>query len=178
VVTCEDVHTLAGDAIDRELAPVFIEGFYHHLERCPPCRRSFELERITKNIVQTMVPRLRTPSNVQREITETIENELQWWDQPYGGVLTQRDAIPIVHVIYKIGNDLLYVFEIQECDLRGDKDPVVSAETRNECGGAAVIDSQSTSIPIIIWKQKNIVCLAGSTMRVEETVFVAVRFLT
>jgi predicted anti-sigma-YlaC factor YlaD len=80
VVTCEDVHTLAGDAIDRELAPIFVEGFYRHLEQCLPCRRSFELERLMKNLVHTRVPRMSTPNEVQRHITESIENELRWWE--------------------------------------------------------------------------------------------------
>ena len=65
---CEEAFVLAGDAIDRILSSTDAGEFYQHLEHCPRCRRSYEMEVVTKKTLRHVIPAIPTPPEVRAAI--------------------------------------------------------------------------------------------------------------
>jgi len=76
-MNCTEANALVGDAIDGELAAEARSAFFEHLQGCLTCRRAYELESMTKEVVRRACPRVATPPEAFRSVVDTIEREAQ-----------------------------------------------------------------------------------------------------
>ncbi len=96
-MNCIEANDCFGDAIDGSLSESFRRSFSEHLESCRTCRRSFELESITKLIVQDRCPRVSTPLDIRQSIVSALNEPsaarvpfLEWVQS----VFTLRRLVP------------------------------------------------------------------------------------
>jgi hypothetical protein len=83
----------------------------------------------------------------------------------YGAILTYHENIPMAHIICRAGNDVVYMVEILERDMRMDADLCVGAEARKQIhGGRCYADTGIGGKQVIVWKERETICAAASTM--------------
>ncbi len=76
-MNCSEAGNLMGGAIDGSIPAITRSSLLEHLGFCRGCRRSFELETITKGVVRSRCSHVRTPSEVVQSILLTITTPQQ-----------------------------------------------------------------------------------------------------
>ena len=72
---CDSVQQYAGDAIDRFLPKDLEHEFQAHLERCPPCRKAIEQEKLSKQLVQRYIGWIPTPQSIHALVLASLHQE-------------------------------------------------------------------------------------------------------
>jgi hypothetical protein len=76
-VNCSAVQEHAGDAIDRFLPKQIEQEFLAHLQICCKCRTAYELERLSKYVVQHRVKHISTPPSIQAFVVYTLREQYE-----------------------------------------------------------------------------------------------------
>ncbi len=71
-MNCTEANDCFGEAIDGSLSESARRTLYEHLESCRDCRRSFELESITKSVVKSRCLRVSTPLEVRQSVISAL----------------------------------------------------------------------------------------------------------
>lgn len=83
-----------------------------------------------------------------------------------GASATEGSGVKQAHLIYKIGNDLLYVFEVSDDDaLSGKHLSLPPAAKRGLAQSGWYTDPDHPDCNVVLWKTDEAVCVAVSTMR-------------
>lgn len=83
----------------------------------------------------------------------------------YGAILTYHENIPMAHIICRAGNDVMYVVEILDRDVRMDADLCMGAKAREQIHrGRCYADTGIGGKQVIVWKEQETICAAASTM--------------
>jgi hypothetical protein len=93
----------------------------------------------------------------------------QW----YGAVLTEHRGIPMAHLVCKMGEHLMYVFEVQERDVQRDADlrlPTGAIEGIARMGWFS--DKGLGGNAVVFWREDQILCAAASTMKPQDMIAV------
>jgi len=86
----------------------------------------------------------------------------------YGAVLTHHDNIPMAHIICTAGDDVMYVFEVLDRDMRTDADLCLTAKAREQLQhGRCYADTGIYGKQVVVWKEQETICAAASTMEME-----------
>lgn len=72
-VNCREVIEHISAAVDGRLDPTTYGQFDDHIKKCSPCGNEFELERLTKRVVQNKLHFLSTPPPTSQRILSQIE---------------------------------------------------------------------------------------------------------
>ena len=95
---CNGVQQHAGDAIDRFLPKDVEHEFQAHLERCPPCRKEIEREKLSKQLVQQHIGWIPTPRSIYTFILSSLNQEYRNVrrvdDSPIARILSFRILAP------------------------------------------------------------------------------------
>lgn len=267
---CEEAYDLTGTVIDGRLDPALAVAFHDHIGTCPPCRRSFELERVAKQMIATGVARQRTPSDLRRSVLAAIDEERRisepepssFWSrfhdavpspafvgglavvivsfllvprgastddlvrhvaendvlhqasetlqrvregrlvpamttsspeqavgfltahhvpfvpsvraltrcQSYSVIIDEYQGVPLAHVVYSIGNDLV---SVTECRMQDAVDgravlTIPSAAREALASSGWYSDPQHTECSLVAWDENGTLCAAASTMPKEK----------
>lgn len=82
-----------------------------------------------------------------------------------GGAATELGGIGQAHVMYKIGNELLYVFEVKDGDaLEGRQPPIPVAVKQALAQTGWYTDAVGSDGNVVVWRADEAVCVAVSTM--------------
>lgn len=96
-MNCREVHNHLGEAIDGGLPTQAKTGFFEHLNLCKPCRKDYELETITKTVVQKKCPYTSTPPQIFHAIVSALRGESRSTPSLFDSVrerLTARNLVP------------------------------------------------------------------------------------
>jgi hypothetical protein len=72
-VECSLVEEYFGDAIDRVLPADVEQEFRMHLEGCRRCRNAYELEKLSKQVVQQHITHAVTPESVRASVSKSLK---------------------------------------------------------------------------------------------------------
>jgi hypothetical protein len=76
-MNCTEASNLMGEAIDGSIPARTRNGLLEHLGYCRSCRRSYELETITKAVVKNRCVHLTTPSEILQSILLSLSTPSQ-----------------------------------------------------------------------------------------------------
>ena len=76
-MTCKEVLELMSARIDGELDESALHKFTQHIDECRECRNEYELEQLTKEIVQQVIPTTKAPTSVLAAVRKSIAEEAQ-----------------------------------------------------------------------------------------------------
>ncbi len=97
-------------AVDHELDPQQRLLFDEHIGRCPPCRSEYELEAMTKTIVQRRIQMVKTPGNVVASVVEEFEKaKLQPPYKGFGERVREFFALPWAKPVVALSAALIVV---------------------------------------------------------------------
>lgn len=83
-----------------------------------------------------------------------------------GGSMTESGGIKQAHLMYRIGSDLLYVFEVRDGDALDDRRPLVSPAVRRALVQTGwYTDVVLSDCNVVVWRAEEAVCVAVSTMQ-------------
>ena len=74
-MNCSEAHETFGEAIDGKIPGGIFSALFEHLNACRICRKSFELETITKQIVRNTCSMVVTPPQIFQSVLANIETE-------------------------------------------------------------------------------------------------------
>ena len=77
VVNCQEFDQQITPAVDHYLDSSEESSFNEHAIRCLHCRRAYDAERITKELIQVHVKMVKTPDCVSRTIREHLMREVE-----------------------------------------------------------------------------------------------------
>lgn len=108
-MNCAEANDLFGEAIDGFMPPGTRTSLSEHLGRCRGCRRAFELETITKTIVQRRCAWTNTPPEVYRAVVSAFNKTtptpfFQWVQE----VFTMRRLLPALAISMAIVAALVF----------------------------------------------------------------------
>jgi hypothetical protein len=75
VVNCQEFDQQITPAVDHYLNSSEESSFNEHAVCCPHCRRAYEAERVTKELIHVYIRMVRTPDFVSRAIHEHLMRE-------------------------------------------------------------------------------------------------------
>jgi hypothetical protein len=84
VVNCQEFDQQITPAVDHYLDSSSESSFNEHAYRCSHCRRAYEAERVTKELIHVYVKMVKSPDFVSRAIHEHLMREAE--DPPMGNV--------------------------------------------------------------------------------------------
>lgn len=71
-MTCKEVLDLVSPCVDGELDPQTLSVVREHIDECRPCRQEYDLERMTKNLIQRSVAPARAPATLAAAIRQSL----------------------------------------------------------------------------------------------------------
>ena len=72
---CKEFQERISSAVDKLLVRKDMDSFMDHAGRCPPCRYEYEIESVTKSVVQRKAGMVRAPGLLIQKISEQLERE-------------------------------------------------------------------------------------------------------
>jgi hypothetical protein len=134
---CTEASNLFGDAIDGTIPQSIRTSLQEHFGVCRPCRRAYELEVITKDVVRRRCLRVTTPPEILQAVAAKLENPSQppvlflEWVQD---VFTVRRVLPALAL--SIAVVILLVFynspnAVQESDVHTASNDVIFQSLQN-----------------------------------------------
>jgi hypothetical protein len=88
----------------------------------------------------------------------------------YGASAGEYHGVTLAHVVYKIGDELLYVYQVGKNDALNDAGeltlPVAAREALESSGWYT--DPQHTECSLVLWEENGTLCAAASTMPKEK----------
>ena len=76
-MTCNEVSELMSAGVDGELDQHRLSTVTEHINECRSCRTEYELERMTKNIVQRVVTPAKAPTSLEASIRQALVSQQQ-----------------------------------------------------------------------------------------------------
>ncbi|HSQ74913.1 MAG TPA: hypothetical protein VLT13_05120 [Bacteroidota bacterium] len=92
-MNCQEYGERITPAVDYNLRRDEELSFEHHTLRCPPCRQSFESERVIKQFIQQRLPMVALPESLSRALNALLRESC------YAGVSRRSQYQPIPYQI-------------------------------------------------------------------------------
>jgi hypothetical protein len=88
----------------------------------------------------------------------------------YGAIANEIAGVRLAHVVYKVRDEMMYVFEVSKDQVNGESPLTMTAEVRNELesSGWYYADAEEPGQNLILWLNRGVVCAAVSTMKKEQ----------
>jgi hypothetical protein len=101
-------------------------------------------------------------SNLQFDVHIPKFKTCEW----YGGSASECSGVKQAHLLYRVGKDLVYVFEVSDDDaLYGTQVSLPVAAKRALAQSGWYTDPDHPDCNVILWKTDEAVCVAVSTMK-------------
>ncbi len=103
--------------------------------------------------------------NVEFAVSIVSDDSCDW----YGAVANTYDGVNLAHIVYKRGDDLLYVYEVKKTDaLEGSvlSLPAPARESLTRTGWYT--DPQHKECNVVLWTVNETLCAAVSTMKKDR----------
>lgn len=88
----------------------------------------------------------------------------------YSAIVNEYDGVRLAHVVYKLGDDLLYVYQVQKDEAFGENAhltmPPAAREAIERTGWYT--DPQHPDCNVVMWEDNGTLCAAASTMQKEK----------
>jgi len=88
----------------------------------------------------------------------------------YSAIVNECEGVAVAHVVYKIGNELLYVYQVKTEEAIGLQAhftlPQAARESIEETGWYT--DPQHPDCNVVMWEEGGTLCAAASTMKKER----------
>jgi hypothetical protein len=121
--------------------------------------------KLTPNLISSVPESVRQflqKSNLQFSVEVPPIQNREWC----AGSTMEGRGVKQAHVSYKIGNDLLYIFEVSDDDaLNGTRVSLPPAAKRDLAQSGWYTDPDHPGCNVVLWKTDEAVCVAVSTMR-------------
>jgi len=134
---CAEAYDLFGEAIDGIISAGSRQSFLEHLGICRGCRRSFELEAITKATVKSLCSRATTPPEVVQSVllnlssrSQSLSPFFEWIQDTF----TLRRLLPALAVTVAIVVGLVFFnprTAVEESDVHTASNDVIFQSLRN-----------------------------------------------
>jgi hypothetical protein len=87
----------------------------------------------------------------------------------YGAALTEHNGIQLAHLVCKVGDDLMYVFEVREGDVGRDADFHLPVGVTDGIGRRGWFSDRGLGgNSVVFWRENEALCAAASTMKPQE----------
>ena len=101
-------------------------------------------------------------SNLQFDVHIPVLKTCEW----YGGSASECSGVKQAHLLYKIGKELVYVFEVSDDDaLYGTRVSLPLAAKKALAQSGWYTDPDHPDCNVVLWKTDEAVCVAVSTMK-------------
>jgi anti-sigma factor RsiW len=136
-MNCKEASDLFGDALDGKDSLNIRSSFFEHLGACPPCRKAFELEKVTKDIVRNTCKKVSTPPQVLNAVISELQRQSQRppsvfeWIQE---VFTPRRLIPALAASVAIATFLIFFDSqtvVDESDVHAAENDIIVQSLQN-----------------------------------------------
>lgn len=95
----------------------------------------------------------------------------------YSVIVNEYEGVPLAHVVYKIGADLLYVYQVRKDETVGSTAhlsmPQAAHESLEKTGWYT--DPDHPDCNVVVWQEGGTLCAAASTMRKDKMMAVLAR---
>lgn len=95
----------------------------------------------------------------------------------YSVIVNEYDGVPLAHVVYKLGDDLLYVYQVRRAETMGTSAhlsmPQAAYESLERTGWYT--DPDHPDCNVVMWQEGGTLCAAASTMKKERMMAVLAR---
>jgi hypothetical protein len=103
--------------------------------------------------------------NVQFAVSIPSDDSCDW----YGAIANTYDGVNLAHIVYKRGNDLLYVYEVGKTDaLEGSVLSLPPAAKESLVKTGWYTDPHHNDCNVVLWTDKGTLCAAVSTMKKDR----------
>ena len=103
--------------------------------------------------------------NFQFTVSVLSDDSCDW----YGAMANTYDGVNLAHIVYKRGDDLLYVYEVKKADaLVGSVLSLPAAAKESLARTGWYTDPQHNDCNIVLWTVDETLCAAVSTMRKDR----------
>lgn len=87
----------------------------------------------------------------------------------YGALFNEYNGVKLAHVMYKIGDELMYVYQVR-CDeaTEGSTLRLPPAAKTSLAKTGWYLDPQHPNCNVVLWKENGTLCVAASTMKKEK----------
>ena len=84
----------------------------------------------------------------------------------YSAIVNEYDGVALVHIVYKIGDDLLYVYQVKTEEALGAHAHLTMCQAAREAieGTGWYTDPQHPDCNVVLWEENGTLCAATSTM--------------
>lgn len=87
----------------------------------------------------------------------------------YGASASEYNGVKLAHVVYKIGNDIMYVFQVSENDVQQGSFLQIPAAARKALAETNwYTDPEHPDCNVVLWRDKGTLCAAVSTMKKDR----------
>ncbi|MGH2567153.1 MAG: anti-sigma factor family protein [Bacteroidota bacterium] len=87
----------------------------------------------------------------------------------YGALSSDYNGVKLAHVVYKIGDDLMYVFQVSEDEVQdGSLLQLPSAAKKALAATNWYTDPDHPDCNVVLWKDKGTLCAAVSTLKKDR----------
>ena len=87
----------------------------------------------------------------------------------YGALFNEYNGVKLAHVVYKLGDDLMYVYQVKSDEATGGSTlrmPPAAKASLEKTGW--YLDPQHPKCNVVLWNEKGTLCVAASTMKKEK----------
>lgn len=103
--------------------------------------------------------------NVQFAVSILSDDSCDW----YGAVANTYDGVNLAHIVYKRGEELLYVYEVKKTDaLEGSVLSLPAAARESLAKTGWYTDPQHEQCNVVLWTANETLCAAVSTMKKDR----------
>lgn len=103
--------------------------------------------------------------NVEFAVSVVSDDSCDW----YGAVANTYDGVNVAHIVYKPGDELLYVFEVKKTDaLEGSVLSLPAAARESLARTGWYTDPQHEECNVVLWTVNETLCAAVSTMKKDR----------
>jgi anti-sigma factor (TIGR02949 family) len=87
----------------------------------------------------------------------------------YGAIASEYNGVKMAHVVYKIGDDLMYVFQVSENDVQQGSLLQIPAAAREALAKTNwYTDPDHPDCNVVLWRDNGTLCAAVSTMKKDQ----------
>ena len=88
----------------------------------------------------------------------------------YSAIVNEYDGVALAHVVYKIGGDLLYVYQVKTEEALGAQAHLTMSQAAREAIERTgwYTDPQHPDCNVVLWEENGTLCAAASTMKKDH----------
>lgn len=88
----------------------------------------------------------------------------------YGAIVNEYDGVALAHIVYRIGDDLLYVYQVKTDEALGAQAHLTMPEAAREAIERTgwYSDPQHPDCNVVLWEENGTLCAAASTMKKDR----------